>query len=174
MKIQLFPALADDLLDADSLPRTDKTQLNYRTRPLSPGKELRITLLILLAPVPTLISLSAVVGSLVWLHRIFEHVVFSATVLMSIWLALRALAGASVRYAVAASTVFASAYIGCKIWDWISQAPTWSCRAAVLLAWLTSSLVARQVAAELYASPSAAAPRAPPGRKPPPLLDPLA
>ena len=86
MTIQLFPDLADDLLDADSLPPTDRTELNYRTRPLSPGKELRLTLLILLAPVPMLISISAIVGSLVWLHPIFEHVVFSATVLMSIWL----------------------------------------------------------------------------------------
>ena len=33
--LKIFPEQADDLLDVDALPPTDKTELNYRTRPLT-------------------------------------------------------------------------------------------------------------------------------------------
>ena len=56
---QLFPSQADDLLDAASLPPTDKTELNYRTRPLSAEQELRLTLLVLVATLPVLTMLGA-------------------------------------------------------------------------------------------------------------------
>ena len=49
---RLFPKQADDLLDAASLPPTDGTEMNYRTRPLTADQELRITLLVLLVPLP--------------------------------------------------------------------------------------------------------------------------
>ncbi len=54
---QIFPNQADDLLDVAALPPTDKTELNYRTRPLSAGQELRLTLLVLLATLPILTCL---------------------------------------------------------------------------------------------------------------------
>ena len=43
MNMRLFPELGEDLLDTASLPPTDNTELNYRTRPLSPEHELRLT-----------------------------------------------------------------------------------------------------------------------------------
>ena len=41
--IQLFPNRADDASNATSMPPTDKTELNYRPRPLSHDEERRLT-----------------------------------------------------------------------------------------------------------------------------------
>jgi hypothetical protein len=112
--MQLFPALKDDLLDVASLPSTDKTELNYRTRPLSEQHEQRLTLLVLFAPVPIVISLSAVANWLVWLHPLFENLLLAAAVFLLLGLATCRLAGISTRRVVTAGILIGSAMLGGK------------------------------------------------------------
>ena len=97
MNMRLFPTLGEDLLDVASLPPTHKTELNYRTRPLSARQELRLTLLVLFLPVPIVVSLSAVMSWLMWLHPLFENLMLAATVLLLVWLVMCRLTGASDR-----------------------------------------------------------------------------
>lgn len=153
MNMRLFPESGEDLLDAASLPPTDKTELNYRTRPLSSEHELQLTALVLFVPVPIVISLSAVAGWLIWLHPLFENLMLAMAVLLLVWLVVCRLTGASHRRAVVASVLFASAFIGSKTWDWAVDAGAWPCRVVILVAWVTSCLVARQVAAWILVGP---------------------
>ena len=98
--LQLFPQQADDLLDVDALPPTDRTELNYRTRPLTPGQERRLALLLLFGTVPIIVVLSVPTSILTSLHSWIDDMVFVAGPVIIVWLCFRWLAGAIVRWEV--------------------------------------------------------------------------
>ena len=87
--MKLLPDQCDDLLDIASLPPTTHTELNYRTRPLSPESEVRLTLLMLLAVPAILVSLAAAGSHLLALHARIEFGFVALAMGMAVWLVVR-------------------------------------------------------------------------------------
>ena len=151
--LQLFPKQADDLLDVEALPPTDKTELNYRTRPLTDEQEMRLTLLLLLvtSPVALLLGVSTY---LLTLHPWIDDLVFAAGPVLVVWFLLRRLAGALVRWELIAGLVFCVCSTTGVIWDWFQRGAPATRVLAVGLAWVTCSLIARQMAAWILVAPT--------------------
>lgn len=147
----IFPPAHEDPLDVAALPSTDNTELNYRTRPLSPEKELRLALLVLLGPVPVLISLAALSNGLIWLHVVFKQLILAMILLLAGAMLLQQAVGARVRRELLLFFPLSVAFIGGRLWEWI-DAVNW-CRLALVCGWLTSCLIARQVAAWILVGP---------------------
>lgn len=152
--LQLFPEQADDLLDVDALPPTDRTELNYRTRPLTPEQELRLTALLMLGTVPVVVLLSVPTYWLTSLHPWIDDMVFVAGPVLIVWLCFRRLAGALVRWEVIFGFLFFICSTGGLLWDWAQRAQPWAWPFGLGVAWVTSSLIARQMAAWILAAPS--------------------
>ncbi|MEM7312376.1 MAG: hypothetical protein AAF497_04415, partial [Planctomycetota bacterium] len=55
----IFPERYDEILDVTALPDTDRTEMNYRTKPLTDSQELRLVILMLLLTVPLAIFVSS-------------------------------------------------------------------------------------------------------------------
>ena len=89
--MRFFPATADDLLDASNLPNTDRTELNYRTRPLNPEQEQRLTWLVLTAPAPILASLSTMADWFLALHPLCDNLMLAAPGFLAVWLVAKRL-----------------------------------------------------------------------------------
>src|SRR5688572_17425047 len=102
--IKLFPSRGEDLLDQASLPPprperlakfgqrilafiapplgTDETELNYRTRPLTPRDELRLTLLLLFGPLSILVLAAGILNGLIWLDPFFRRFALAGILLL--------------------------------------------------------------------------------------------
>src|SRR5437588_8450268 len=112
----IFPPAYEDPLDAAALPLKDETELNYRTRPLPPEKELRMALLVLLVPVPVLISMAALLNGLIWLHIAFEHLILAIILLLAGALLVHRAIGARVRRELWLFFPLTVAFIGGRLW----------------------------------------------------------
>ncbi len=149
--MQIFPPPHEDPLDVASLPETDETELNYRTRPLAPDKELRLALLVLLVPVPLLISLAAVLNGFIALHFFFEKLILAISLLLAGLIVIRHGVGARVRREMLVFLLLTAAFICGRVWVWLDAAS--ACRLGLILAWLISCLIAHQVAAWILVGP---------------------
>lgn len=149
----LFPKAADDLLDIASLPRTDRTELDYRTRPLTIWQEVRLTLLVILIPVPAVVVLAAVASCVVSLHPIVYSTAHLVGAGLLLWLAMRRLVGASVWSLTIAICLWYAGLTGGQLWSWLSQDRVVAHVLGFAAACVSSCLVARQVAAWILAGP---------------------
>lgn len=147
----IFPPPYDDPLDVAALPETDETELNYRTRPLSPEQELRVALLVVFVPLPVLVSLAALLNALISLHFFFEKLALAIIILLAAVVIMRQAMGLRIRLELLLLLPLAAAFIGGRLWDWIDAA-NWS-RLAILCGWLACCLIARQVAAWILVGP---------------------
>ena len=152
--LTLFPEQADELLDVDALPPTDKTELNYRTRPLSSGQELRLTLLLLLGTAPAALLLSVPTYVLTYSSSWFDDLMFVAGPVLIVWFCVRRLAGAIVRWELIGGFVFFLCSTGGLMWEWSLRAGNWKWLSVMVGAWLVSSLIARQAAAWILVAPT--------------------
>lgn len=152
--LRLFPEQADDLLDVDALPPTDKTELNYRTRPLTHEQEVRITLLLLLGTVPVALLLSVPAYVFTASHTWLDDLVFAGGPVLIVWLLFRRLTGAMVRWEVILGCIFFMGSAGGLLWKWANRGELWSWYLAAIVAWVSSSLIARQVAAWILVAPT--------------------
>jgi hypothetical protein len=151
---EIFPSRADDLLDVAALPRIDKTELNYRTRPLSAGQELRLALLLLLATLPLLTCLGVALHFACVIIPGLRHAVVSAAVILAGWIGWRKLTGALLKHDLCWGLVFGAACASCLAWHWLSHFGVGSMRSGLVVCWVMSSLIARQVTAWLLAAPT--------------------
>lgn len=151
--MKLFPESTDDLLDVDSLPSTNQTELNYRTRPLSADQELRLTQLVLFGSTAALFLVSSLTSSFTGAWPALDALLILMIVLLAAWLVFRRVTGGPFEYALFASFVLSAACIGGTLLDWTIAAGVWSCHVSLLLAWLTAALIARQVAAWMLVDP---------------------
>ena len=152
--LRLFPDQADDLLDVAALPPTDKTELNYRTRPLTHEQELRLTLLVLFGTAPMALSLSVPAFVFTSSHPWIDDLVFAGGPVLVLWLFLRRLTGAIVRWEVILGCVFFFSSTGGLLWEWAHRGEGWSWHLAAVIAWVSSSLIARQMAAWILVAPT--------------------
>ncbi|MCA9041360.1 MAG: type IV secretion system DNA-binding domain-containing protein [Planctomycetaceae bacterium] len=150
----IFPAQSDDLLNREALPPTDQTELNYRTRPLTGNQELRIVLLLFLGILPVLTILGVSLHFFCWLIPFVRHACVAGGCLFVGFLFSMGLTGALQKtdrfYALLLVTILGSSLI----WHWCAGENLHSLRVALVVTWITSSLIARQVAAWYLASPS--------------------
>lgn len=150
----LFPERADELLDVTALPPTGNTELNYRTRPLTKGQELRLTLLILLGVLPVLLSLSIGTHILCSTLPIFGDAYISLCMTYAACLCVRRLTGALQRFEVIVGSVLLAAGMGGIAWEFSTQLRQWSLEIALVVAWLTCCLIAQQAAAWILVGPT--------------------
>jgi hypothetical protein len=147
----IFPPPYEDPLDVAALPETDETELNYRTRPLSPEQELRMALLVLFVPLPVLVGLATVLNALIGMHFFFEKLVLAIILLLAAVVIIRHAIGVRIRLELLLLIPLAAAFIGGRFWFWIDGA-NWN-RLAILVGWLASCFIARQVAAWILVGP---------------------
>ena len=151
---QVFPNQADDLMDRAALPPTDHTELNYRTRPLSAYQERRLTLLVLLVPLPLLTILGVTLHFTCAGLPVVRHAVLSVGVILAGWIVWRKLTGALQKHELCLGLVYAAASLAALAWHGTSSAGPDSVRFGLLICWVASSLIARQVAAWILAGPT--------------------
>ena len=151
---QIFPNQADDLLDVAALPPTDKTELNYRTRPLSAGQELRLTLLVLFATLPVLTCLGVTLHFVCAVIPGLRHAVVSVSVILAGWIGWRKLTGALQKHDLYLGLACAATIASCLAWHLVSHYEAGSLRFALIVSWVVSSLIARQVAAWILVAPT--------------------
>lgn len=150
----LFPDADDDLLDVNALPPTDKTELNYRTRPLTVWQETRIALLVLLAIVPLIVVLAAPTYLMTAISPSFNRVVYASQFLLLGWFAIRMVTGSFVRWEIIAGLLIALAYSGESMLRWIVHFQDKSWYFSFALCWVLCSLICRQVAAWILVGPT--------------------
>ena len=150
----LFPEQADDLLDVAALPSTEKTELNYRTRPLSLGQERRLTFLILFGILPVMLTLSSVTHRFCSVLPIFCDAYISACITYGGWLLIRRLTGALQRRDALIGYGLLAGGLGGVAWELISQLRAWSLEIAIVVAWITCCLMAKQCAAWILVGPT--------------------
>ena len=118
---RLFPEQLDDLLDVASLPPTGKTELNYRTRPLSGEQEQRLTLLILFGVLPIVLILSVLFhiakSSFPW----YDLTLVVVCCVLVIWFTVRRITGSLMRRDVIATSLLCIGGIGGVIWNWMDR-----------------------------------------------------
>jgi Type IV secretion-system coupling protein DNA-binding domain len=150
----LFPDKADELLDVAALPRTDKTELNYRTRPLSADQELRFTLLLFLAVLPALTMLGVTLHFSCSLLPVVRHAVVAVGFILAGWILFRRLTGALQKIDLVLSVTFLVAVLSSLVWTWSLHDSLTSFRCGLLVCWIASSLIARQAAAWILVAPT--------------------
>ena len=151
---KLFPERSDDLLEVASLPPTDKTELNYRTRPLTDAQELRLTLLIMIVALPVMLTLSVAAHFFCSAIPLIGDVVISLGITYGAWLVIRRLTGALQRPEALAGYVLLAGSMGGIIWELVSQLNQWSFEIGIAVAWFTSCMIARQAAAWILVGPT--------------------
>ena len=152
--LRFFPEQADDLLDVDALPPTDKTELNYRTRPLTGEQELRLTLLVLLGTAPIALLMAVPTFILTTASAWIDDLVFAAGPVLVIWLCIRRMTGAIVRWEILVALVFFLCSMGGLLWQWAIRAEVWTWWFTVVVTWISCSMIARQVAAWILVAPT--------------------
>ena len=152
--LTIFPEQADDLLDVDALPPTDKTELNYRTRPLTKRQERRLTLLVLLGAAPVGLLLSVPTSVLTSASSWIDDLVFAAGPVLMIWLIVRRLMGAIVRREILGTLIFFVCSMGGLLWEWATRDKFSTWGFVTVVTWMGTSLMARQVAAWILVGPT--------------------
>ena len=152
--LKLFPNNSDELLDVDSLPPTQNTELNYRTRPLSGEQEIRLTVLLLFATLPTITILGVSLHFVCTIIPGFRHIVTSASIILFGWIGWRRLTGALQRWDLYAGIAILAAAVTSLAWHWSLHADLDSMRFGVFVAWVAGALIARQAAAWIHAAPT--------------------
>lgn len=150
--IPLLPHTHCDLLDEASLPPSQNNELNYRTQPLTADEELRLTLLVMLTPIPCALIGAGLVSLLIAVHPFFTRV-FQAAILVAVGrLAFAQLTGAlTIRWFLVSLALGVTFTLGC-IWGWLDSAG-WNL-VAILANWLTVALIAQQVATWILVGPT--------------------
>ena len=151
--IRLFPEQVDDLLDVNSLPPTDRTELNYRTRPLTAGQETRLATLLVFGSLPIVAMASAAMWTITLLPWI-DNMVFAACPVLLALIFFRRLTGAAVRWQLIIAFVFIVSSLGGELWGLAQRGEGRSWWIAMLAGWITSALIARQMAAWILVSPT--------------------
>ena len=151
---QLFPDAQDDLLDVESLPPTHNTELNYRTRPLTDWQEARITLLVLLLSVPTIVALAAPTYAMTTVSPGFRRFVYASQFMLMGWFAFRLVTGAFVRWEIILGLLVGLAYCGESILRWAVSFQDRAWYAGLALCWILCSLIARQATAWILVGPT--------------------
>ena len=152
--LPIFPEQFDDLLDVDALPPTDKTELNYRTRALSPSQETRLTLLLLLGTTPLTLLLSVPTYALTSSNPWIDEFVFAIGPALTVWLLIRKLTGAIVRWELIGAAIFFVCTMGGLSWGWSIRLHDWTWLFTMSLGWIACSLITRQVAAWILVAPT--------------------
>ncbi|MEZ6117732.1 MAG: hypothetical protein R3C28_14340 [Pirellulaceae bacterium] len=152
-KLQLFPNKADDLLDGADMPPTDNTELNYRPRPLSNDEERRLTGLLLIIPVP-IVVLGVSLHFLIELFPILRHLTIAVGIVLAGWLGIRRLTGALQQPDVVGALAFGCVGAVALAWEFATIFSVNALRVSILVGWVTSALIARQVAAWILVAPT--------------------
>jgi hypothetical protein len=142
-----------DPLDVASLPKDDTTHLNYRTRPLKPRDEQRLSLLVLVAMLPVLLVTGTTLGWLCSWHPIVWNLCIAAIVWLGIRLAFYRLIGASIRSDLIATGILAIGVGMILARSLVSTLDGWDVAWGVGLSWLVTVFMASQVANWILASP---------------------
>ena len=150
----LFPEQADELLDVEAFPPTDKTELNYRTQPLTNGQELRLTLIVMLGVLPVMLILAALTHRFCSVMPIFCDAYIAACITYGGWLLIRRLTGALLRRDVLIGYLMLAGGFGGIGWEAAGQFQSWSFEIAIVVAWFTSCLMAKQCAAWILVGPT--------------------
>ncbi len=152
---QFYPMHIDDSLDTGAIPPTDRTELNYRPQPLNAAQELRIALIILLVAVPVLAALGICLHFLCAHIPLFPHMVVAVGVVLFAWIGWRKLTGALQAAEIQIATIYVAACLSSLLWAGMGRVEAISpSLLALLAAWLTSALIARQAAAWLVVAPT--------------------
>lgn len=152
---KLFPETTDDLLDVDALPSSrEETSLNYRTRPLSAQQETRLTLLVLFGSLPLILIPSVAIHRVASMVPWWNRLLLSGAILSAGWLGFRKLTGAILRRDVLIVAVFYVSFTGSLVWKSFEWGSDESLRIILVVAWLTTCLIAKQVAAWILAGPT--------------------
>ncbi len=154
MMFTLFPEKADELLDVAALPRTDKTELNYRTRPLTGGQELRLTLIVICGVLPVMLMLSSATHIICTALPFLCDAYISLCMTYGLCLCVRRLTGALQRFELLVGYGLLAAGLGGLAWELASQLQQWTFEIAVTAAWVTSILIAKQAAAWILVGPA--------------------
>ena len=152
--LQIFPDQVDDVLDVASLPPTDNTELNYRPRPLSTGQELRLTLLLLVVALPAAVVLGVSLHFACEIIPILRHVTVATAIILATWLGIRWLTGALQDIDLIYGLLLAFACASSVYWEWTTAHDLEAFRVALVICWVTSSLLTRQVAAWILVAPT--------------------
>ena len=152
--LRIFPEQADDLLDIEALPPTDKTELNYRTRPLTAEQERRLTLLVLLGTAPVGLILGVSMSVLTTASSWIDEFVFAAGPVLITWLFIRRMMGAIVRWEILATLLFFLCSMGGLLWQWAVRGEHWTWGLVIVATWTGCALIARQVAAWILVGPT--------------------
>ncbi|MBY0587192.1 type IV secretion system DNA-binding domain-containing protein [bacterium] len=151
--MSLLQPAGHDPLDAASLPKDDTTHLNYRTRPMSPRDEQRLSLLILVATLPVLLVTESTFAWLGSLHSVVWNLFGAAMVWLVIRLAFYRLMGVSIRADLIGTGILAVGIGMVFVRRLIVVMEEWDVVLGVGLSWFVSVIMARQVASWILASP---------------------
>lgn len=149
----IFPDAADDLLDTTSLPSTEGTELDYRPRPLRPGQEVRLTVLVTVVGPLMLVGLG---GFAEWARSLgawVDAVGVAVAVALMVWWGLGEVVGARQRTVPIASALLSASGITSLLLAWSKTSVEHSTCFVLAIAWATSCLVSRQAASWILADP---------------------
>ncbi len=152
--LTIFPNQADDALDVAALPPTENTELNYRTRPLSDGQEVRLTTILLFGLPPFVIISAVIVQWLCWMLPIAGHVLFAIAVTFFCGIGVRKLTGAFQRRDQYHVIVVILIILGYAVWEFALGVGGSSLAIPGFIVWLTAGAMAHQVAAWILAAPT--------------------
>ncbi|MCC7333539.1 MAG: type IV secretion system DNA-binding domain-containing protein [Pirellulaceae bacterium] len=154
MIFDFFPMHIDDALDSKALPAIDKTELNYRPRPLSDAQERRLVLIILLVAFPVVASLGIVLHCLCITIPLAPHMVAAGAVILFARVGLRRITGALQKTDLHFAALYAAACLSCMVWELVWRFAEYAGPIGLIAAWLTCGLIARQAAAWLLVAPT--------------------
>ncbi len=154
MIFDFFPMHIDDALDSKALPRIDKTELNYRPRPLSDAQERRLVLIILLVAFPVVASLGIVLHCLCITIPLAPHMVAAGAVILFARVGLRQITGALQKTDLHIAALYAAACLSCMAWELIWRFTEYASPIGLIAAWITCGLIARQAAAWILVGPT--------------------
>lgn len=152
--LSFFAEQYDDLLDETSLPPTENTEMNYRTRPLTTSQERRLTTLFLMLPVPITLTISGVFRVATEMSPWLDDFSFSVGIVALVWFSFRLLTRSFVRWEAIAGALYCVGVNGATLWKWQALGHNCTACAALLLTWLVSRIIVRQMAAWICVDPA--------------------
>lgn len=152
--LRFFPKQADDLLNGEALPATDRTELNYRTRPLAASQEWRFVVILTTLLVPLAVGVSLLMGTVRLMSTRLDHLLYVVDVVVVGWLIFRRTTRAFYWREVIAAGTFIVASVGSQLWKLTSLVGDWSLPVALGVMVAVASLVTHQVAAWILVGPT--------------------
>ena len=146
-----LPKLGNDPLDTASLPPTDETELNYRTRPWTGYQECRVALLVVVVATPIVVAVSALLEYVLAAHAFWEAIFFGLSILLTVQLVwLHVIGSLHVRTSLVGIGL-PIAFIVSRIWRYLP--PELITLLALVSLWLAAGLIARQYCSWVLAGP---------------------